>query len=515
MAASIARRAGTARRGARRRATGLVVALVGGLGLAWAPAASAADHGSVVAWGQDDAGQVSVPDGLADVVDVAAGDAHGVGLRADGTVVAWGADDAGQATVPDGLTDVVDVDAGASTSYALRADGTVVGWGSDLHGEVEPPADLTDVVAVDGGASFALALRADGTVVGWGDDADGRTTPPADLTDAVAIAAGGTHGLALRSDGAVVAWGWDGYGQTDVPPDLTDVVAIGAGATHSLAVRADGTVAVWGGNFSGQADVPGGLTDVVAVDGGVHFSVARRADGSVVAWGEAGELTDVPAGLAGVTQVAAGGGHTLAVVGGTTDDTPPVIDVPDDVVRTAVSAKGARVVWPRVTAADDSAGLTRVRCEPRSGAHVDVGETTVTCTAADRAGNTATETFTVTLAYEWSGWRPPIEPEVAPVLAAGRTVPVRFELTGPSRWASAEATLWYAHVADDGAVGPRQPAAAPPWHENDGFPNAFRRSPWLGEFRFPWSTAGLEPGGYELSIDLGDDQERTARITLR
>ena len=76
---------------------------------------------------------------------------------------------------------------------------------------------------------------------------------------------------------------------------------------HSLALRSDGTVVAWGSDYFGQARVPAGLTGVTAIAAGGSHSLALRADGTVVAWGvnRFGQ-TRVPAGLTGVTAIAAG-----------------------------------------------------------------------------------------------------------------------------------------------------------------------------------------------------------------
>jgi hypothetical protein len=89
-----------------------------------------------------------------------------------------------------------------------------------------------------------------------------------------------------------------------------------AGATPA------GTVVAWGcsglGDF-GQCNVPSDLSGVTAVAAGTYHSLAVKDDGSVAAWGcadgaNAGQC-DVPSGLSGVIAVAAGQWHSLALKG--------------------------------------------------------------------------------------------------------------------------------------------------------------------------------------------------------
>ena len=92
----------------------------------------------VVAWGENYRGESTIPDGLSNVVAIAAGDRHSLALQSDGTVVAWGAGTTntnsdgnyGQSLVPTGLINVVAIAAGGDHSLALKSDGTVVSWGA-------------------------------------------------------------------------------------------------------------------------------------------------------------------------------------------------------------------------------------------------------------------------------------------------------------------------------------------------------------------------------------------------
>jgi hypothetical protein len=116
--------------------------------------------------------------------------------------------------------------------------------------------------------------------------------------------------LTAAPAGRVVAWG---PGQVLPSSAPTNIVAISSSADHSLALRADGTVFAWGDNMNGQCNVPAGLTGVTKVAAGEFFSVALRSNGSIVVWGanDYGQH-DVPPGLTGVTDISAGHGHVLA-----------------------------------------------------------------------------------------------------------------------------------------------------------------------------------------------------------
>ncbi|MEQ1850418.1 MAG: HYR domain-containing protein, partial [Chthoniobacteraceae bacterium] len=78
------------------------------------------------------------------------------------------------------------------------------------------------------------------------------------------------------------------------------------------------------------------------------------------------------------------------------DTTPPVITVPADIIAEATGSGGATVTFS--TSASDLVGGTRPTTNvPASGSVFPIGVTTVTSTAADAAGNSASTTFTVTV----------------------------------------------------------------------------------------------------------------------
>ena len=77
------------------------------------------------------------------------------------------------------------------------------------------------------------------------------------------------------------------------------------------------------------------------------------------------------------------------------DDVPPALDVPQgSIVQPAESPAGAVVTY-EVTASDIDDPNPTVSCVPPSGSVFAIGDTTVTCTATDASGNSATGTFVV------------------------------------------------------------------------------------------------------------------------
>lgn len=109
--------------------------------------------------------------------------------------------------------------------------------------------------------------------------------------------------------------------QTNQAGNYTVVVSNAVGSVTSappavLTVSAvmPGTVAAWGVNLSGQTNVPGSLSGVTAIAAGGYHSVALKNDGTVVSWGnnDYGQ-TVVPPSLSGVAAIAGGGFHTVAL----------------------------------------------------------------------------------------------------------------------------------------------------------------------------------------------------------
>ena len=137
---------------------------------------------------------------------------------------------------------------------------------------------------------------------------------------------------------------------------------------------------------SGAAvDFTATATDLV--DGNV-LVVSLPVSGSTFAIG----TTTVPCTATDAAGNLVRGSFTVTVV----DTTAPSLTLPADAVAEATSAGGGIVTFS-VTAADVVDGDVAVACSPASGSVFPLGTTTVECTAADAAGNSASRSFTVTV----------------------------------------------------------------------------------------------------------------------
>jgi alpha-tubulin suppressor-like RCC1 family protein len=306
--------------------------------------------------------------GLSNAVAIAAGYYHTCALLSDGTARCWGWNFYGQLgdgtttqrqtpVAVSGLANAVAITAGDYHTCALLSNGTARCWGWNFYGQLgdgtttqrQTPvavSGLSNAVAIAAGGDHTCALLSDGTARCWGANdygqlGDGTSTGPemcsgsypcsttpvavcaggapacaSSLSGAVAIDGGDAHTCALLSDGTARCWGWNDFGQigdnttTDrhtpvavcaggvagCASTLSSAVAIAAGGTHACALLSDGTARCWGDNHNG------GLGDGTTTD--------RHTPVAVCAGGVAGCAST----LSGAVAIAAGGGHTCALL---------------------------------------------------------------------------------------------------------------------------------------------------------------------------------------------------------
>jgi hypothetical protein len=208
-----------------------------------------------------------------------------------------------------------------------------------------------------------------------------------------------------------------------------------------LALKSDGTVVAWGcGVYQdwGQCTVPAGLSGVTAIAASGHFggsqSLALKADGTVVAWGDnSANQATVPVGLTGVTAIAAGTYHSLALVSSPSDTTPPAITI-------TTPAEGVTYLLGQLVNADyvcqdEDGGSGLASCDGTAvnGSLIDtssIGAKTFTVNTLDNAGNPASLTHHYTVIYNFSGFFQPVDMPMLNTVKGGAGVAVKFSLGG-------------------------------------------------------------------------------------
>jgi hypothetical protein len=140
------------------------------------------------------------------------------------------------------------------------------------------------------------------------------------------------------------------------------------------------------------------------------------------------------------------------------------------------------------------------------------GTHTITLTVTDSYGASHKDEVVVNVRYAWFGVLQPVNADGTSVFRQGRTVPVKFVLTGASAGiTNLTATLSVVYVGSvaDGEVNEAEATG----DATSG--NVFRFDPSSGQYIFNWSTRELAPGKYKLQIALGDGKIHEVAVGLK
>lgn len=258
----------------------------------------------------------TMPLGVSEFTGFAVGQFFVLAMGDDGVLYSWGANTKGQlgdgsttnsgvpvaVTLPSGVSEFTQFAAGRETSYALGDDGVLYAWGAnalkqlgagpgyDAQSQVTAPVPValpggTVVSSIAATYNNGFALDENGALYAWGSDANGTlgtggqtdvfpvtpvSTPAQTLMpsgvaaySAVAVTMGGAI-FALGDDEQWYSWGYNGYFELDegginrstpdlVPtPNGVDFIDIVGGGYTAYAIGSDGLLYGWGLNGSGQ-----------------------------------------------------------------------------------------------------------------------------------------------------------------------------------------------------------------------------------------------------------------------
>ena len=304
-----------------------------------------------------------------------------------------------------------------SSDFPVSADALDPSHNGDFDGFVAKMSpDLTSLLAATflGGAGpdwvAELAVGGSGAVFVAGPTANGvaGTFVPgwafvsvldADLTSLVAptfipSAGGEASALALDAHGNVYVLGDTQSAAFPTTPGAFDRTFNGVFGEDLFVMHLD----LLAPTITCPPDVVHAAADGPLTSGDIGLATAADNTGEVTVANNAPPT--FPAGLRTVTWTAtdpSGNRVSCQQSVNVIDEEPPTVSCPASLTApNAPNEASARVSYPPATATDNTPGV-RLACSPASGSTFLLGDTTVTCTATDTSGNTATCTFTVTV----------------------------------------------------------------------------------------------------------------------
>ena len=203
------------------------------------------------------------------------------------------------------------------------------------------------------------------------------------------------------------------------------------------------------------------------------------------------------------------------------------VTVDIDQVQPAVKAVGVdKAIYtlgekpsPTCSATDEHSGVASCAVSTSGGSANGVGEYTVTATATDKAGNTATDSVRYRVVYQWDGFRQPItatahDQGAVSVFKAGSTIPVKYQLKKADgtvvqgvagSWITPlKGAVTFAPLTDEGTSVAADSGSLFRWDATD--------RQWI----YNWATAKADANKqFTIGVRLDDGQVYSAVIGLR
>jgi len=174
-----------------------------------------------------------------------------------------------QVTTPDDLPNVVDIAAAQSAACVVTDAGDLRCWGDDGYGiATDAPSAGAPYRSVSTNLAHACAINRDSAIECWGLPNNDRLNAPSGAYQQISVAQ--RQACALDFDGVVSCWGLAELGTLDVPADLPPAQKVQAGTAGSCALLFDGSIQCWGFDLfipSGGPFVDFSATNFASLDG--------------------------------------------------------------------------------------------------------------------------------------------------------------------------------------------------------------------------------------------------------
>ena len=244
--------------------------------------AALTEDGNLFMWGNGNMADIKVRSAYQGHIEKIALTTYScVALLDDGTVAYVGLQNNAIAErLPEGLDNVVDIAATGNTVAAVDADGKITVWGSLSDGLGEVPEMNSKPVELYGGIKHYTALLENGEVISWGNNVHGQSEVPQSVIehDIETVFAGFYQNYAINSNGETETWGLKGYafGTDNLGRDILTRLVNAGQVTMTVGAIAVVISLVIGIILGGIAGYFGGWTDMIVmriaeVIGGLPF----------------------------------------------------------------------------------------------------------------------------------------------------------------------------------------------------------------------------------------------------
>ncbi|MBE6899246.1 MAG: ABC transporter permease subunit [Ruminococcaceae bacterium] len=244
--------------------------------------AALTEDGNLYMWGNQNMADIKVRKAYQGHIEkIALTTYNCVALLDDGTVAYVGLQSNAIADrLPEGLDNIVDIAATGNTVAAVDADGKITVWGNVSDGLNEVPEMSSKPVELYGGLKHYTALLENGEVISWGNNFHGQSEVPQSVIehDIETVFAGFYQNYAINSNGETETWGLKGYafGTDNLGRDILTRLVNAGQVTMTVGAIAVVISLVIGIILGGIAGYFGGWTDMIVmriaeVIGGLPF----------------------------------------------------------------------------------------------------------------------------------------------------------------------------------------------------------------------------------------------------